>query len=113
MFDLSDCQGAGALDDLTVQRLQQDLDVSIAIKPKARQTNKSVIIKAQERNASAIYRARSLLLGLEEEPIKAAIPDTYNIQAVSPTSGLSKFQMEYDAVMLFFYPLSAHALAPS
>ncbi len=47
MFDIHD---ESELEEGLVQQLQTDLDVSISIKPKARQSNKSVIIKAQVRN---------------------------------------------------------------
>ena len=35
------------LDDTGIQKLQEKLDVNISIKPKQRQANKSVLIKAQ------------------------------------------------------------------
>ena len=35
------------LDDIGIQKLQEKLDVNISIKPKQRQANKSVLIKAQ------------------------------------------------------------------
>ena len=35
------------LDDAGIQKLQDNLDVNISIKPKQRQANKSVLIKAQ------------------------------------------------------------------
>ena len=47
MFDLCDEAGALEMDEMSLQNLQEDLDVQISIKPKARQANKSVIIKAQ------------------------------------------------------------------
>ena len=51
MFDLHyDCD----FDDSVVQKLQDDLDVAISIKPKAKQANKSVIIKAQVRNTKGV-----------------------------------------------------------
>ena len=53
MFDLPDDV---MIDDSCVQGLQEELDVSITIKPKSRQANKTVIIRTQERNASAIYK---------------------------------------------------------
>ena len=37
------------LDDAGIQKLQDKLDVNISIKPKQRQANKSVLIKAQVR----------------------------------------------------------------
>merc|ERR1719458_850276 len=81
MFDLPDDV---MIDDGCVQGLQEELDVSITIKPKSRQANKTVIIRTQERNGSAIYKARAVILGLDDEPVvKATIPECYNIQAVS------------------------------
>lgn len=56
MFDLPDDV---MIDDGCVQGLQEELDVSITIKPKSRQANKTVIIRTQERNGSAIYKVRS------------------------------------------------------
>ena len=35
------------IDDIGIQKLQDTLDVNISIKPKQRQANKSVLIKAQ------------------------------------------------------------------
>ena len=55
MFDLPDDV---MIDDGCVQGLQEELDVSITIKPKSRQANKTVIIRTQERNGSAIYKVR-------------------------------------------------------
>ena len=37
------------LDDAGIQKLQEKLEVNISIKPKQRQANKSVLIKAQVR----------------------------------------------------------------
>lgn len=47
MFDLPDLI---EIDDVEVQRIQEELDVGISIKPKQRQSNKSVMIKAQVNN---------------------------------------------------------------
>jgi hypothetical protein len=46
MFDLPDNV---EIDDVSIQKMQEELDVSISIKPKQRQANKSVMIKAQVR----------------------------------------------------------------
>ena len=40
----------------------------------------------QERNAANIYKARHVLLGLEDNPIEAEIPNTYIIQINSNNS---------------------------
>ena len=43
----------------------------------------------KERNASNIYKARHALLGLEDDPIEAEIPDTYIIQFGTSNSGVN------------------------
>ena len=74
MFDLSDNVD---IQDSVVQALQEKKVVTISVKPKAREINKSVIIKAQERNANGMYVTRAELLNLHENPIVAEIPKTY------------------------------------
>ena len=62
--------------------------MTISIKPKARQTNKSCIVKTQERNSAGLYLARHILLQLdsqEETLVRAEIPETYKV----PLSGSS------------------------
>ena len=50
--------------DSEVHKIGEELNVAISIKPKHRQGCKSVLIKAQERNATSIYAARHRLLKL-------------------------------------------------
>ena len=84
MFDMPD--GIDIIDS-EVQKIGEELDVAISIKPKHRQGSKSVLIKAQERNASSIYSARHRLLKIDEEEetlVRADIPETYKIQPIPP-----------------------------
>merc|ERR1719187_3110335 len=60
MFDLPDNID---IQDAAVQKLQENHEVTVSVKPKARQSNKSVIIKAQERNANGMY------LGLDDDAL--------------------------------------------
>ena len=46
MFDLPDNID---IQDAAVQKLQENHEVTVSVKPKARQSNKSVIIKAQQK----------------------------------------------------------------
>ena len=62
MFDMPD---GLEINEPELHKISEDLEVTISIKPKHRQGNKSVLIKAQERNASAIYEARHKLLKIE------------------------------------------------
>lgn len=90
MFEMPD--NMEILDDAGIQKLQEELDVCISIKPKQRQANKSVLIKAQERNASSIYKVRQMLLGLEGDPVEANIPETYKMPSgTSPQFGGESF----------------------
>merc|ERR1719508_241974 len=74
------------IQDCVVQTLQEKNEVTISVKPKARQSNKSVIIKAQERNANGMYVARAELLNLHENPIVAEIPETYKVPLINTGS---------------------------
>merc|ERR1719228_3166201 len=85
MFDLPESL---QVEESVISKLQDDEDINISIKPKARQTNKSCIIKTQERNSAGLYMARHILLQLDrqEEPlVRAEIPETYKV----PLSGSS------------------------
>uniref|UniRef100_A0A670ZSH5 BicC family RNA binding protein 1 n=1 Tax=Pseudonaja textilis TaxID=8673 RepID=A0A670ZSH5_PSETE len=55
-----------------ITQLMEQLDVFISIKPKPKQTSKSVIVKSVERNALNMYEARKCLLGLESSGIAVA-----------------------------------------
>merc|ERR1719193_487479 len=77
MFDLPDNID---VQESVIQKLQDENEVTITIKPKARQTNKSVIIKSQERNVAGMYIARHKLLDLDGEVVRAEVPETYKVQ---------------------------------
>ena len=82
MFDLPESL---EIEEVTIGRLQEEQDVTVSIKPKARQTNKSCIIKTQERNCGGMYVARHTLLQLDraDEPlIRAEIPETYKVPQI-------------------------------
>ena len=86
MFDLPESL---YVDENYVNKLQEDHDVSISIKPKARQANKSCIVKTQERNCTGLYLARHMLLQLDrqdEKPVKAEIPETYKVPLTGSSS---------------------------
>ncbi|XP_058504918.1 bicaudal C homolog 2 [Solea solea] len=75
MFDMRE---DGEADSSKVAQMMQNLGVFISIKPKVKQTSKSVVVKGLERNISSLYEARCLLLGLDScETAKAteATPD--------------------------------------
>ncbi|KAM6442585.1 protein bicaudal C homolog 1 isoform 2-T2 [Liasis olivaceus] len=68
-----------------ITQLMEQLDVFISIKPKPKQTSKSVIVKSVERNALNMYEARKCLLGLESSGVAVAT----NPSPVSCPVGLS------------------------
>jgi protein bicaudal C len=83
MFDVPDSID---IDEPMIQKLQAENEVTITIKPKARQSNKSCIIKTQERNVGGMYVARHKLLDLEGDVVKAEIPETYKVPLVGSSS---------------------------
>ncbi|XP_065653846.1 protein bicaudal C homolog 1-like isoform X2 [Hydra vulgaris] len=66
MFDVRDGEADSRLEEGPLNQMMDSLGVNITIKPKPRQSCKSVIIKGYEKNASSIYRARLHLMG--EDP---------------------------------------------
>ncbi|XP_028315782.1 bicaudal C homolog 2 [Gouania willdenowi] len=62
MFDMRE---DGEADPCKLAQMMQNLGVFISIKPKVKQTSKSVVVKGLERNISCLYEARRLLLRLD------------------------------------------------
>uniref|UniRef100_A0A4W4G1U1 SAM domain-containing protein n=1 Tax=Electrophorus electricus TaxID=8005 RepID=A0A4W4G1U1_ELEEL len=62
MFEIKD---EGESDPHRLAQMMQNLSVFISVKPKVKQAAKSVVVKGLERNILNLYKARSLLLGLE------------------------------------------------
>ncbi|XP_042275231.1 bicaudal C homolog 2 [Thunnus maccoyii] len=62
MFDMRE---DGEADSCKLAQMMQNLGVFISVKPKVKQTSKSVVVKGLERNISCLYEARCLLLGLD------------------------------------------------
>ncbi|KAH3863168.1 hypothetical protein DPMN_026147, partial [Dreissena polymorpha] len=70
------------MDQGRVTQLMEHLDVYISVKPKPKQPSKSVIVKSIERNASNMYLARLLLLGVEKE-----IPRHHHANVITEEGG--------------------------
>uniref|UniRef100_A0A8C7HEC4 Bicaudal C homolog 2 n=1 Tax=Oncorhynchus kisutch TaxID=8019 RepID=A0A8C7HEC4_ONCKI len=66
MFDMRE---DGEADPRKLAQMMQSLGVFISVKPKVKQTAKSVVVKGLERNISSLYEARRLLLGLESSEV--------------------------------------------
>lgn len=64
MFDLKEDI---EIDQGLLSQLMEQLDVFISIKPKPKQTTKSVIVKTIESNTQNVYEARRRILGLAQE----------------------------------------------
>ncbi|XP_052772195.1 protein bicaudal C homolog 1-like isoform X2 [Mya arenaria] len=82
------------MDQGRIAQLMEHLDVFISVKPKPKQPSKSVIVKSIERNASNMYLARLLLLGIEKElPRQQANVTTQdgNIQNILSLNALGYF----------------------
>ncbi|XP_072295733.1 bicaudal C homolog 2 isoform X2 [Eucyclogobius newberryi] len=62
MFDMREDAEA---DPCKLAQMMQNLGVFISVKPKVKQTSKSVVVKGLERNISSLYESRRLLLGLD------------------------------------------------
>ena len=82
MFDIPE---SIAVDETVISKLQENNDVFISIKPKARQSSKSCIIKTQERNSAG--NGRGFLIFMFS---LAANVRTVRFEACSPAPGPSE-----------------------
>ncbi|KAM9377636.1 bicaudal C homolog 2 [Pholidichthys leucotaenia] len=86
MFDIRE---DGEADPCKLAQMMQNLGVFISVKPKVKQTCKSVVVKGLERNISCLYEARRLLLGLDScESTKEA---EMSADPMLPDSGLTNY----------------------
>uniref|UniRef100_A0A8C9R3Z2 Bicaudal C homolog 2 n=1 Tax=Scleropages formosus TaxID=113540 RepID=A0A8C9R3Z2_SCLFO len=69
MFDMRE---NGEVDSRKLAQIMQNLGVFISIKPKVKQTAKSVVVKTLERNVGNLYEARRFLLGLEASELTSS-----------------------------------------
>ncbi|XP_043984087.1 bicaudal C homolog 2 isoform X3 [Gambusia affinis] len=104
MFDIRE-DGEGGPSKLA--QMMQNLGVFISIKPKAKQTSKSVVVKGLERNISCIYEARRLLLGLDSS--ETAKITTVNPDLMSPGGRLANYWLD---MLLQQLALSEQGSAP-
>uniref|UniRef100_A0A3Q2Q2C8 Bicaudal C homolog 2 n=1 Tax=Fundulus heteroclitus TaxID=8078 RepID=A0A3Q2Q2C8_FUNHE len=105
MFDMRE-DGEG--DPCNLTQMMQNLGVFICVKPKAKQTSKSVVVKGLERNISCIYEARRLLLGLDS--CETAEVTTVSPDLVSPGGGLANYWLH---ILLQQLHLSEQGSAPA
>ncbi|XP_056147338.1 bicaudal C homolog 2 [Lampris incognitus] len=66
MFDMRE---DGEVEPRKLAQMMQNLGVFITVKPKVKQTAKSVIVKGLEKNIASLYEARRVLLGLESSEV--------------------------------------------
>ncbi|PWA23714.1 hypothetical protein CCH79_00006094 [Gambusia affinis] len=104
MFDIRE-DGEGGPSKLA--QMMQNLGVFISVKPKAKQTSKSVVVKGLERNISCIYEARRLLLGLDSS--ETAKITTVNPDLMSPGGRLANYWLD---MLLQQLALSEQGSAP-
>uniref|UniRef100_A0A3B3WHS9 SAM domain-containing protein n=1 Tax=Poecilia mexicana TaxID=48701 RepID=A0A3B3WHS9_9TELE len=104
MFDIRE-DGEGG--PSKVAQMIQNLGVFISVKPKAKQTGKSVVVKGLERNISCIYEARRLLLGLDSS--ETAKITTVNPDLMSPGGRLANYWLD---MLLQQLALSEQGSAP-
>ncbi|XP_029297544.1 bicaudal C homolog 2 [Cottoperca gobio] len=86
MFDMRE---DGEADPCKLAQLMQNLGVFVSVKPKVKQTSKSVVVKGLERKISCLYEARRLLLGLDS--CEAAKVTEMTPDPVLASSGLTNY----------------------
>uniref|UniRef100_A0A4W5RF78 Bicaudal C homolog 2 n=1 Tax=Hucho hucho TaxID=62062 RepID=A0A4W5RF78_9TELE len=105
MFDMRE---NGEADPRKLAQMMQSLGVFISIKPKVKQTAKSVVVKGLERNISSLYEARRLLLGLESSEV--AMTAKMNSDPRLAGNGLTNYWLN---MLLQQLRLSDHGSVPT
>ncbi|KAK9963669.1 hypothetical protein ABG768_006837 [Culter alburnus] len=82
MFDLKD---EGDSDPRKLAQMMQSLGVFISVKPKVKQTAKSVVVKGLERNIINLYEARRLLLGLDSSEVSVMTKNLSDVPVTTKT----------------------------
>ncbi|KAK3725850.1 hypothetical protein QZH41_014071 [Actinostola sp. cb2023] len=85
MFDLR--EEDGDVDSVRLNKIMEDYNVFVSVKPKPKQPSKSVIIKSGERNANNIYLARMEILGFDRNQNRAS--PVYPSTIISPSNDRS------------------------
>ncbi|XP_036798744.1 bicaudal C homolog 2 isoform X2 [Oncorhynchus mykiss] len=105
MFDMRE---DGEADPRKLAQMMQSLGVFISVKPKVKQTAKSVVVKGLERNISSLYEARRLLLGLESSEV--AMTTKMNSDPRLAGNGLTNYWLN---MLLQQLRLSDHGSVPT
>ncbi|KAL3274110.1 hypothetical protein HHI36_015524 [Cryptolaemus montrouzieri] len=79
IFDLPEDTSSLRIRPEQIAEVQSKCDLVINIRQKAKQTTKACVIKGIEKHVTNIYKARNMILGIDEPPVKADIPSTYHL----------------------------------
>ncbi|XP_066524739.1 bicaudal C homolog 2 isoform X2 [Hoplias malabaricus] len=82
MFEMKE---EGESDPCKLAQMMQSLGVFISVKPKVKQTAKSVVVKGLERNIGSLYEARRLLLGLESCEVSMMAKSSSEVSVATKT----------------------------
>ncbi|KAJ8015377.1 hypothetical protein DPEC_G00025500 [Dallia pectoralis] len=104
MFDMREDDEA---DPRHLSQMMRSLGIFISVKPKLKQTAKSVVVKGLERNISSLYEARRLLLGLDSVEVAGAT--NMNPDSTLVGSELTNYWLN---MLLQQLRLSDHGLTP-
>ncbi|KAK6298810.1 hypothetical protein J4Q44_G00303200 [Coregonus suidteri] len=105
MFDMRE---DGEADPRKLAQMMQSLGVFISVKPKVKQTAKSVVVKGLERNIPSLYEARRLLLGLASSEV--AMTAKMNSDPMLAGNGLTNYWLN---MLLQQLRLSDHGSVPT
>lgn len=85
IFDLPENSPGVKITPEKIADVQKQCDVIVHIRQKTRQCTKACIIRGIEKYAGSIYKARNLIMGIEEPPINADVPMDYHLPSLNIT----------------------------
>ncbi|KAK9744762.1 hypothetical protein QE152_g7452 [Popillia japonica] len=83
MFDLPQDTTGLPIRSENLTEIQTKYDVTISIRPKAKQSTKACIIKGTEKWAGNIYKSRNKILGTDDPQVIVDIPASYHMPKVA------------------------------
>ncbi|XP_066572801.1 bicaudal C homolog 2 [Amia ocellicauda] len=102
MFDMK--EDGVEVEPRKLSQMMHNLGVFISVKPRVKQTAKSVVVKTLERNAANLYETRRLLLGLETSEVPTTVKPTPDVPL---TNSLTNYWLNLIAQQLGLFDAGA------
>ncbi|XP_056634599.1 protein bicaudal C [Diorhabda sublineata] len=113
IFDLPEESGSLRTRPDQLADVQNNYDVTVTIRQKAKQNTRACVIKGVEKNAGNIYKTRSYILGFDDPYVHADIPPTYHLPQLPSSSTNLSLPSTNPNMMRPLSPMMSPLVSPS